>query len=52
MVYNILMFAYRKPGTTPEHFRTYYDTVQVPLIRELAGAAFPHVAHAAIHTPI
>ncbi|KAI1358235.1 EthD domain-containing protein [Xylaria arbuscula] len=41
MVYKLLMFAYRKPGITPEQFKAYYDTIHAPLIRELAGPAFP-----------
>lgn len=44
MPYTILIFAYRKPGTTPEQFRAHYENTHVPLIRELAGEHFP-VSH-------
>ncbi|KAI1213213.1 EthD domain-containing protein [Annulohypoxylon truncatum] len=41
MTYSILVFVYRKPGTTPEQFKAHYEGSHVPLIRELAGAHFP-----------
>jgi len=37
----LLLFAYRKPGTTPEHFYEYYENVHIKLIKELAGDTFP-----------
>ncbi|KAI0199865.1 EthD domain-containing protein [Astrocystis sublimbata] len=37
----LLLFAYRKPGTTPEQFYAYYEDIHIKLIRELAGADFP-----------
>ncbi|KAI1812335.1 EthD domain-containing protein [Poronia punctata] len=37
----LLLFAYRKPGTTPEHFYSYYENVHIKLIKELAGDTFP-----------
>ncbi|KAI1262261.1 EthD domain-containing protein [Xylariaceae sp. FL1019] len=47
MVYSILIFAYRKIGTTPEQFRSHYEESHVPLIRKLTGASFPisHTRH-------
>lgn len=37
MTYSILIFAYRKPGTTPEQFRTYYEGSHVPLVKAIGG---------------
>ncbi|GAP91123.1 putative dimeric alpha-beta barrel [Rosellinia necatrix] len=47
MPYSVLIFAYRKPGTTPEQFRAHYEGTHVPLVRELTGANFPlsHTRH-------
>ncbi|KAI1352354.1 EthD domain-containing protein [Xylaria sp. FL0043] len=47
MPYSVLIFAYRKPGTTPEQFKAHYEGVHVPLIRKLTGANFPlsHTRH-------
>ena len=28
---------YRKPGTTPEHFRNHYETKHVPFVKRLMG---------------
>lgn len=44
MTYSVLIFAYRKPGTTPEQFRSHYEGVHVPLVKEIAGEHFP-LAH-------
>ncbi|KAI1404956.1 EthD domain-containing protein [Hypoxylon fuscum] len=41
MTYSVLVFAYRKPGTTPEQFKAHYEGSHVPLLRELAGPHFP-----------
>jgi hypothetical protein len=41
MVQTILIFAYRKLGTTPERFRDHYEGSHVPLIKEIAGEHFP-----------
>lgn len=41
MVSSILVFAYRKPGITPEQFRDYYEEKHIKLIKELAGNDFP-----------
>ncbi|KAI0553954.1 EthD domain-containing protein [Xylaria curta] len=45
MPYSVLIFAYRKPGTTPEQFKAHYEGSHVPLVRELARASFP-LSHA------
>lgn len=44
MTYSVLIFAYRKPGTTPEQFRTHYEGTHVPLVKEIAGEHCP-LAH-------
>lgn len=44
MTYTVLIFAYRKPGTTPEQFRTHYEGSHVPLVKEIGGEHFP-LAH-------
>lgn len=41
MVHSLLLFASRKPGTTPEQFQTYYEEKHIHLIKELAGDDFP-----------
>ncbi|ROW11983.1 hypothetical protein VPNG_05169 [Cytospora leucostoma] len=41
MTYSVLIFAYRKPGTTPEQFRAHYEGSHVPLVKEIAGEHFP-----------
>jgi hypothetical protein len=41
MVFSIIIFSYRKSGTTPEQFKTYYERSHIPLVRELAGDDFP-----------
>lgn len=41
MTYSVLIFAYRKPGTTPEQFRAHYEGKHVPLVKELSGEHFP-----------
>lgn len=42
MAYTILIFAYRKPGTTPEQFRMHYENNHMPLVREIGGEHFPN----------
>lgn len=39
--YSILIFAFRKPGTTPEQFRAHNEGSHVLLIKEIAGKHFP-----------
>ncbi|KAL1629224.1 hypothetical protein SLS56_005447 [Neofusicoccum ribis] len=41
MPYTVLIFAYRKPGLTPEEFKNHYENVHVPLIKSIAGDKFP-----------
>ncbi|KAI1811965.1 EthD domain-containing protein [Poronia punctata] len=41
MTYSVLIFAFRKPGITPEQFKKHYEESHVPLVRQLAGALFP-----------
>lgn len=41
MVYSILIFAFRKPGTTPAEFKAHYESSHVPLIKSIAGPLFP-----------
>lgn len=41
MTYSIIIFAYRKPGTTPEQFKKHYEESHIPLLREIAGETFP-----------
>lgn len=41
MTYSVLIFAYRKPGTTPEQFRAHYEGKHVPLVKEIGGEYVP-----------
>ena len=41
MAYRVLIFAYRKPGTTPAAFKSHYESSHVPLVQSIAGAHFP-----------
>lgn len=41
MTYSILIYAFRKAGTTPEQFREHYENSHVPLVKEIAGEHFP-----------
>lgn len=41
MTHTVLIFAYRKPGSTPEQFRAHYEGKHVPLVKEIAGEHFP-----------
>lgn len=53
MSYNVLMQLYRKEGTTPEHFKAYYETTHVPVIQRLSGDLFPtsHSRHYIAYVP-
>jgi EthD domain len=41
MPYTAIIFAYRKPTTTPAHFKTMYETKHIPLVQSIAGPLFP-----------
>lgn len=41
MTYNVLIFAYRKPGMTPAAFKSHYESSHVPLVQSIAGDHFP-----------
>ncbi|SPN99928.1 uncharacterized protein DNG_02780 [Cephalotrichum gorgonifer] len=41
MSYSVLMYIYRKEGTSPEQFKQYYETKHVPVIQRLSGDLFP-----------
>lgn len=41
MSYSVLMYIYRKEGTSPEQFKDYYETKHVPVIQRLSGNLFP-----------
>lgn len=41
MVFTVVLFAYRKPGMSPDAFRDHYETVHIPLMKELGGSLFP-----------
>ena len=53
MAYSIVIYATRKPGTSPSQFKTHYEKNHVPLIRSLAGDKFPlsHTRHYIARTP-
>ncbi|KAL3456424.1 EthD domain-containing protein [Aspergillus heterothallicus] len=36
MPFKVLLYATRKPGTSPTEFKTHYDTVHMPLVQSLA----------------
>ncbi|KAI1855420.1 hypothetical protein JX266_000285 [Neoarthrinium moseri] len=44
MTYNVLIFAYRKEGWTPEQFKDHYETKHLPLMQSIGGSLFP-LAH-------
>ena len=41
MPFTILIYSYRKPGTTPAAFKSHYESSHVPLIQSLTGTHFP-----------
>ncbi|KAM0802716.1 EthD domain-containing protein [Usnea florida] len=41
MTFTVLIFSYRKQGTTPASFKTHYETIHIPLIQSLTGPHFP-----------
>lgn len=53
MAYSVLMYIYRKEGTSFEHFQEYYESKHVPVIQRLSGNLFPssHFRHYVGHVP-
>ncbi|KAI0900632.1 EthD domain-containing protein [Annulohypoxylon nitens] len=47
MPFSVLFLATRKAGTTPEAFKEHYENTHIPLIKSVAGSAFPvtHTRH-------
>lgn len=43
MPYRILLFLYRKDGSTPSQFRDYCETKHIPFLQSLAGETFPRL---------
>jgi EthD domain len=41
MPYTVIIFAYRKPETTPAHFKTMYESKHIPLVQSITGSLFP-----------
>lgn len=41
MTYRLLYLAYRKPGTSPAHFRAHYENIHMPKIKQMTGHLFP-----------
>ncbi|KAK3693147.1 EthD domain-containing protein [Podospora appendiculata] len=41
MVFTILIFSTRKPGTTPAEYRAAVEEVVLPFLKDLAGEHFP-----------
>ncbi|KAI1202950.1 EthD domain-containing protein [Nemania serpens] len=41
MTYSLLIFLSRKPGTTPEEFKEYYNSSHLPMYRQLVGSHSP-----------
>ncbi|KAI1876588.1 hypothetical protein JX265_004114 [Neoarthrinium moseri] len=41
MTYSVLIFAFRKPGITPEQFRAHYEGTHIALAKDIAGEHFP-----------
>jgi hypothetical protein len=51
--YILVAFQWRKPGTTPEEFKKYYENVHIPILVDLAGPTFPktHTRHYVTRIP-
>lgn len=41
MPFTIIAFLRRKPGTTPQQFKDYYENHHLPLVKEITGCHFP-----------
>jgi hypothetical protein len=57
MALRVLIIAYRKPGLTPDEFRTRYEA-HAMLIKRLAGDTFPishrrtYITRTTVHSPL
>ncbi|KAI6092270.1 hypothetical protein F4821DRAFT_159952 [Hypoxylon rubiginosum] len=51
MTYVVVALLRRKEGLSPSQFRTYYDTVHLPLLKSLVGSTAPliHTRHYVSH---
>lgn len=47
MPFTIVLFAWRKPNTSPAEFKHHYETTHLPLLKSIAGERFPltHTRH-------
>jgi hypothetical protein len=41
MTFTVLLFASRKPNSTPTEFRDYFENKHIPLLRSICGDTFP-----------
>lgn len=41
MTFTFLLFITRKPSLTPEEFKNHWESVHIPLLKEIAGDTFP-----------
>lgn len=41
MPFTILLYSFRKAGTTPASFKTHYESQHIPLLKSLTGTHFP-----------
>ena len=53
MPYSVLVYIYRKKGTSPKQFKEHYETKHVPIIQRLSGNLFPmsHSRHYMAYVP-
>lgn len=41
MSYRVVLHANRKPGMTPQDFKSHYEDVHVPLVKQMSADLFP-----------
>ena len=41
MAFRVVLFAYRKPGLSPQDFKQRYEDVHIPLVKDISGSLFP-----------
>lgn len=41
MVYRVLIFIFRKPGTTPDEFKIHYEKSHLPLVKSIGRSLLP-----------